>query len=175
MTAGGRASAATPGALTASRPAAVLPLPAPGTGLSRAELSNSGFLVHDFVAPGPRWGAGHRGVDLAAAAGATVLAPWAGTVSFAGVVVDRPLVVLTHADGLRSTLEPVTTDLVVGDRVLAGADVGTVADEASTHCAPSWCLHWGVRRGEEYLDPLALSRVIEAVILLPVHQATPVR
>ena len=146
----------------------VVPVPGAAAGLTRAELLSTGVLVHDFVAPGPRWGAGHRGVDLTSAPGSTVVAPRSGTVSFVGVVVDRPLLVLTHADGLRSTLEPVTTDHAVGDRVLTGEAVAVLADEPSSHCVPAWCLHWGVRRGEEYLDPLALTRVVEAVILLPV-------
>ena len=143
-------------------------LPAPGSaGLSRAELRASGYLVHDFVAPEERWSPGHRGVDLSSAAGATILAPQSGTVSFVGVVVDRPVLVLTHADGLRSTLEPVTSMLAVGDRVAAGDVVAALDETPSSHCAPAWCLHWGVRRGEEYLDPLTLTRVVEPVVLLP--------
>ena len=148
----------------------VLPVPGPTSAAgrpTRAELLERGVLVRDFVDPGPRWGAGHRGVDLAAAAGAPVVAPAAGTVSFVGVVVDRPLIVITHHDGLRSTLEPVTSDLATGSRVGAGERVGSLAPEASTHCAPATCLHWGVRRGEVYLDPLVLLGAAEAVILLP--------
>lgn len=150
----------------------VLPLPVapPASGFSRGELVERGLLLRDFVDPGPAWGAGHRGVDLSAAAGTTVLAPGAGTVTFAGTVVDRPLLVITHPDGLRSTLEPVTTELVPGSRVEAGAAIGTLAAEASTHCAPRHCLHWGVRQGEEYLDPLLVLGAVQAVILLPRQQ-----
>ena len=149
----------------------VLPLPgtAPAQGSSRDELVERGLLLHEFVDPGPAWGAGHRGVDLAAAPGSPVLAPGDGTVTFVGTVVDRPLLVITHPDGLRSTLEPVTTDLPPGARVEAGAAIGTLAPEASTHCAPAYCLHWGVRRGEEYLDPLVVLGVVQAVVLLPQH------
>ena len=161
--------AALPAGLTAGDPTHVLPVPGIGAGISRAELRASGVLVHDFVAPSRRWGAGHRGVDLSAAPASVVLAPRAGTVSFVGVVVDRPLMVLTHDDGLRSTLEPVTTELAVGDRVLRGSPVAALAPAPSSHCAPQWCLHWGVRRGDEYLDPLALTRVVEAVVLLPLR------
>ncbi|WP_093183068.1 M23 family metallopeptidase [Sanguibacter gelidistatuariae] len=154
----------------ASGPDYILPIPAPAPlgRITRAELLDSGLLTRDFVDPGPRWGAGHRGVDLAAGAGTAVVAPAAGTVSFVGVVVDRPLVVITHADGLRSTLEPVTSDLPTGSQVGAGERIGSLAVEPSTHCAPAQCLHWGVRRGEDYVDPLILLGAVEAVILLPV-------
>lgn len=134
---------------------------------TRLDLTRAGVLVHDFVAPAVRWGPGHRGVDLAAAAGSSVLSPGAGTVSFTGVVVDRPLVVVTHPDGLRSTLEPVTGLLPRGAQVRAGEVVGTLEATAASHCAPETCLHWGVRRGEDYLDPLSLLAPREAVILLP--------
>ncbi|WP_066463609.1 M23 family metallopeptidase [Sanguibacter suarezii] len=149
-----------------------LPVPGAGalTGRSRAELLDQGIVLHEFVDPGPAWGAGHRGVDLSLPASSDVLAPRAGTVTFAGVVVDRPLMVITHPDGLRSTLEPVAAGHAVGARVEAGAVVGVLAPEASTHCAPAHCLHWGVRRGEEYLDPLLLLGVVEAVVLLPREQ-----
>lgn len=147
----------------------VLPLPGPASaaGSTRAELVERGVLVRGFVDPGPRWGAGHRGVDLAAEPGAEVVAPSAGIVSFVGVVVDRPLVVLTHPDGRRSTLEPVVSDRVVGTTVSAGDRLGSVATEASTHCAPAQCVHWGVRSGEDYLDPLTLLRAYEPIVLLP--------
>ena len=124
------------------------------------------IVLREFVSPASAWGAGHRGVDLAAPEASTVLAPAAGTVTFVGVVVDRPLMVITHPDGLRSTLEPVVSHHDLGTRVAAGAVVGTLA-EVPTHCAPARCLHWGVRSGEEYLDPLLLLGLVQAVVLLP--------
>lgn len=147
-------------------------LPVPGTGAAgvaptRADLVASGVLVRDFDAPDVRWAAGHRGVDLAHSDHGDVVAPADGTVTFSGTVVDRPLVVLVHPDGLRSTLEPVASELVPGDRVTAGSRVGTVAPVPTNHCAPATCVHWGVRRGEAYLDPLALLGVREPIILLP--------
>lgn len=159
--------AASPGGLYGSGYVLPLPQAAAITARTRAELIDTGIVLHEFVDPGPAWGAGHRGVDLSLPASSDVLAPGAGTVTFAGVVVDRPLMVITHPDGLRSTLEPVVAGHAVGARVEAGAVVGVLAPEASTHCAPAHCLHWGVRRGEEYLDPLLLLGVVEAVVLLP--------
>lgn len=140
---------------------------APPAPFDRASLVASGLLLVDFDPPDAPWLRGHRGVDLAGDVGAPVVSPSAGVVTFAGVVVDRPLVVVTHAGGLRSTLEPVEAPLAVGTAVAAGEGVGTLADGRLSHCAPSSCLHWGVRRGEVYLDPLVLLGVVEPVVLLP--------
>jgi murein DD-endopeptidase MepM/ murein hydrolase activator NlpD len=136
-------------------------------------------VVRGFTAPVHRWSPGHRGVDLAAAAGTPVLAPSDGVVTVAGRVVDRDLVVLRGPGGRRSTLEPVTPGVAVGDVVRRGQQVGVVA-AFPAHCAPVTCLHWGVRRGETYLDPLLLLRPPRAPVLLPLRgwpaagAATPV-
>ena len=120
-----------------------------------------------FDPPQETWGAGHRGVDLAAAVGQPVLAPSDGVVTFSSVVVDRGVVVVTAASGLRSSLEPVTGTVPVGTPVARGQRVGQVSPSTG-HCAPVTCLHWGVRRGETYLDPLALVAP-RRVILLPLR------
>ena len=124
-------------------------------------------LLRRFDPPAQRWSAGHRGVDLAAAPGTSVLAPGHGVVAFAGPVVARDVLTIDHPDGLRSSLEPVTSALVPGFTVAAGEVVGAVADQPS-HCgAPGACLHWGVRRGSAYLDPLGLLPGAGPVVLLP--------
>jgi len=140
-----------------------LPEPPEGAGWTRPV---PGDLVHPFDPPGEEWGAGHRGVDLAAAGGERVRSPAAGTVSFAGRVAGKPVVVVAHADGLRSTFEPVTASLGLGDPVAAGDVVGTL-DAGPGHCAPAGCVHWGVLRGDVYLDPLALLGQAPPIVLLP--------
>lgn len=130
-------------------------------------------VVRRFDAPADPWGSGHRGVDLAAAAGQQVRAPEAGTVSFAGVVAGRPVVVVTHSDGLRSTFEPVLPTSAVGTTVAAGAVVGAVASTPG-HCAPETCVHWGVLRGDAYLDPLSFIAP-RRVVLLPLTVARMIR
>ena len=112
-------------------------------------------VVRPFRAPPTPWSAGHRGVDLAASAGAVVHAAAAGQVTFAGVVAGRGVVVVTHAGGLRTTYEPVDDRVPAGAFVVGGAALGVVAVGAS-HCPPASCLHWGARRGAEYVDPLTL-------------------
>lgn len=126
----------------------------------RWPLAGDPRVLAVFGRPAHRWSPGHRGVDLAADAGQQVVAPAGGTVTFVGRVVDRSVVAVETPDGLRSTLEPVVATAAVGDVVAAGDAVGTVEDLAAgrSHCAPSACLHWGVRRGAGreavYLDPL---------------------
>lgn len=126
-----------------------------------------GALRARFDPPAQRWSAGHRGVDLEAATGTVVSAPAPGTVVFAGPVVDRHVVTVLHDDGLRSSLEPVLAVVEVGTRVAAGEALGTVEPApAATHCSPR-CLHWGVRDGELYVDPLGLVAGTGPVVLLP--------
>lgn len=144
--------------------AGAAPAPVPeGAGWTRPV---PGDVVHPFDPPAEEWGAGHRGVDLAAAAGERVRSPAAGTVSFAGRVAGKPVVVVAHADGLRSTFEPVTASLALGAPVAAGDVVGTL-DAGPGHCAPAGCVHWGVLRGDVYLDPLALLGQAPPIVLLP--------
>jgi murein DD-endopeptidase MepM/ murein hydrolase activator NlpD len=97
-------------------------------------------------------------VDLRVAgegAGGPVRSPADGRLRFVADVAGKPVVVVEHAEGLRSTFEPVTSDLAIGALVTRGQVVGEVTD-APGHCAPLTCLHWGVLRGDTYLDPLAL-------------------
>lgn len=110
-------------------------------------------VVRPFDPPAERWGAGHRGVDLAAAAGSPVLAAAGGTVTYAQSLAGRGVVVVEHG-ATRTTYEPVTAAVAVGTRVAAGTRIGTL--EAG-HCRPADCLHWGWRRGETYLDPMLLG------------------
>ncbi len=124
-------------------------------------------IARAFDPPDKPWLAGHRGVDLSASVGQPVEAPTGGEVTFVGKVAGRGVVVVQHAGGLRSTLEPVENGPPRGTTVSAGDPVGIVA-ETSGHCAPATCLHWGVLRGRVYVDPLSLLG-LGPVILLPLH------
>ena len=114
-----------------------------------------GPVVRAFDPPPRPWLAGHRGVDLAGPAGAPVRSAGDGTILFAGSVAGRGVISVTHADGLRTTYEPVTPSVAAGDRVTAGAVIG-VLDAGHPGCPAVACLHWGLRRGNVYLDPLVL-------------------
>ncbi len=129
-------------------------------------------VVARFDPPTSPYGPGHRGVDLLGHAGQPVRAALAGTVTFAGMLAGRGVVVVSHAD-TRTTYEPVAARVSVGDAVGPGAVVGTLQPFAS-HCAPRVCLHWGWLRGDTYLDPLRLVGA-GPVRLLPLWSDEPGR
>jgi murein DD-endopeptidase MepM/ murein hydrolase activator NlpD len=124
-------------------------------------------ILRSFIAPAHRYGAGHRGVDIATTG--EVRAPADGVVHFTGTVVDRPVLSLAHAGGFLSSFEPVTTTLRTGDAVVRGQVVGEVDTTSTTaHCrAP--CVHFGVRLDGEYLSPLILVGAVPRSVLLPMH------
>ncbi|MER6561851.1 M23 family metallopeptidase [Streptomyces sp. NPDC001027] len=115
-------------------------------------------VVRGWEPPATPYARGHRGVDLAAPPGAPVRAVAAGRVFFAGRVAGRGVVSVeltaTGAPPLRTTYEPVRASVREGDRVTPGQVVGTV-EPSGSHCALT-CVHWGLRRGGTYLDPLSL-------------------
>jgi len=128
-------------------------------------LSPRPAVLRAFDPPAKPWLSGHRGVDLEAAqVGAPLISPAAGTVSFVGTVVDRPVITIDHGNGLRSSFEPVASSLAVGSAVAEGDVLGQVQDG---HCGPAPpCLHWGVRRGEDYVNPLAFVMDLRPSVLL---------
>jgi murein DD-endopeptidase MepM/ murein hydrolase activator NlpD len=130
-------------------------------------------VVREFEPPVLRWLAGHRGIDLATSPGATVRATGPGVVSYAGLVAGRGVVVVRHTGAdypLRTTVEPVSASVVTGQQVTAGDPIGVVADRPG-HCAPAVCLHWGLLRGDTYLDPWQDDKA-GAIRLLPLGAAT---
>ncbi|WP_222193838.1 M23 family metallopeptidase [Modestobacter italicus] len=120
-------------------------------------LAQDPEVTRPFLPPPGPYAAGHRGVDLAGAIGQPVVAAGAGTVAFAGMVAGRPVVSVDHPDGLRTTYEPVRPGVAAGQPVSRGSPLG-VLDGGHAGCPVEACLHWGLRRGEVYLDPLSLLR-----------------
>jgi murein DD-endopeptidase MepM/ murein hydrolase activator NlpD len=112
-----------------------------------------GVLVvqRGFTPPALAWASGHRGVDLVAKPGEAILAAASGTVVFAGSIAGKPVVSIDHG-AVRTTYEPVITGLHVGERVALGQSIGVLG--TGGHCRG--CLHWGLREGKSYLDPLLL-------------------
>jgi len=121
-------------------------------------------VVRPFDPPPRPWLPGHRGVDLAAARAATVHAAGAGTVVYAGVLAGRGVISVAHPGGLRTTYEPVTPAVAAGDTVAAGGELGLI-EAGHPGCPVAACLHWGLRRGDVYLDPLALLGLGRARLL----------
>lgn len=127
--------------------------------------SGSAEIVAGLDPPVEPWQPGHRGVDLAAPEDGQVRAAGAGIVTYAGRIAGVGVIAVTHGD-LRTTYQPVDPAVSAGQRVETGEPVGTLAAPGS-HCAPETCLHWGLLRGDTYLDPLALVPDANAPRLLP--------
>lgn len=129
-------------------------------------LVPSPTVVSGFDPPDTRWGAGHRGVDLAGSPGQVVRSALPGTITFASVLAGRSVVVVDHG-ATRTTYEPVVASVSVGDVVEAGHPIGRL-ELRQSHCLPAACLHWGLIRNPDdvYLDPLSLVGA-QRVRLLP--------
>jgi murein DD-endopeptidase MepM/ murein hydrolase activator NlpD len=112
-------------------------------------------VTRPFQPPPQPWLPGHRGVDLGANPARVVYAAGAGTVAFAGLVAGVAVVSIDHPGGLRTTYEPVTPLVRAGQSVHAGQPIGLLL-AGHPGCPVAACLHWGLRRGSTYLDPLAL-------------------
>ena len=124
-------------------------------------------VIRGFEPPSNDFSVGHRGVDLLSAIGRPVLASLGGTVTFAGVVAGRGVVVVRHGD-TRTTYEPVIAEVRQGEVVHSGARLGTL-EITQSHCFPLVCLHWGWLRDAIYLDPLLLLQEPPKVRLLPLR------
>lgn len=115
-------------------------------------------VVDPFRPPQEPWGPGNRGVDYAVPAGTPVKAAASGEVAFAGPVGGDLHVVVLHGDGLRTSYSFLASVAVRRhDAVEAGATVGTAGGP----------VHFGVRDGDRYVDPLAVLGGRTRVQLLP--------
>lgn len=119
-------------------------------------------VLRAYSPPSSPWGPGHRGVDLAGRPGQAVYAAGPGRVFYADRLAGRGVVAIDHG-ALRTTYLPVRPSVHVGGRVASGTRIG-VLEGGRLHCRVT-CLHWGLRRGALYLDPLNLVR--RQVRLLP--------
>ena len=128
------------------------------------------IVERPFSAPAGPYSPGHRGIDLWAERGAIVRAPAPGVVRVAGRVAGKDVVSIEHADvilgrtGWRSTYEGVTADVRVGDRVARGSRLGTALGRRAGD-AHTQGVHWGVKHGRTYIDPLRLLQ--RRIVLKP--------
>jgi murein DD-endopeptidase MepM/ murein hydrolase activator NlpD len=102
-----------------------------------------------------------------------VLAAAAGVVSYVGPLAGRGVVVIVHGT-LRTTYEPVEAQVKRGAEVTAGQRIGTL-EAGHVGCPVAACLHWGLLRGETYLDPLSVLKEEQVRLLPPVGGPPSVR
>jgi murein DD-endopeptidase MepM/ murein hydrolase activator NlpD len=113
-----------------------------------------GPVIGAFEPPETPFGSGHRGIDVAVAAGTVVVAAEGGVVAFAGPVGGQLFVTVDHGGGLTSTYSWVSSLLVRrGDVVGEGMPIATSG--RGHPGAPVPHLHFGVRQDDVYLDPMA--------------------
>jgi murein DD-endopeptidase MepM/ murein hydrolase activator NlpD len=108
----------------------------------------AGAVVRGFDARAGPYGAGHRGIDIAAPMGEVVRAPAAGRVVFAGPVAGTTWVSVQIAPGVLVTLGPVPEPAVRAGPVRARSPIGRVGP------GHGGSLHLGVRVDGVYVDPL---------------------
>jgi murein DD-endopeptidase MepM/ murein hydrolase activator NlpD len=108
----------------------------------------AGAVVRGFDAQAGPYGAGHRGIDIAAPMGEVVRAPAAGRVVFAGPVAGTTWVSVQIAPGVLVTLGPVPDPAVRAGPVRARSPIGRVGP------GHGGSLHLGVRVDGVYVDPL---------------------
>jgi hypothetical protein len=128
-----------------------------------------GPVVQPFDAPSSEYSAGHRGVDFAAASGTPARAANDGVVTFAGSVAGTLHVTIAHAGDLRTSYSFLSSVGVrVGQPVSRGDVVGLTGGVGTDH--DSSVLHFGLRIGDRYVDPMLLFRprdLTELVRLVP--------
>lgn len=111
-----------------------------------------GPVVRHFEPPPTPYDAGHRGIDLAAAEGATIVAAAAGRVAFAGPVGGAVSISIDHADGIRTTYSYLSSATVrAGQTVARGAPIGRSGRGHPGSAQPPH-VHVGARRGTTYVD-----------------------
>lgn len=154
--------------------ASPLPAAADTAGTSTPEWTRpvDGAVVQPFDAPASPYAAGHRGVDFAAAPGTPVRATGDGVVTFAGAVADTLHVVVAHGSDLRTSYSFLTrVDVRVGQHVARGFVVGLAGSVGPGH--PVGELHFGLRIGERYVDPMVLFAPLDLTKLVHLVPADP--
>jgi murein DD-endopeptidase MepM/ murein hydrolase activator NlpD len=112
-----------------------------------------GPVIRAFDPPDSPYGAGHRGIDIAAPSGSVAVAPADGRVAFAGPVGGRLFVTIDHGGGLESTFSWVSSlEVRRGDVVTAGQPVARTGGGHTGDTVAN--LHFGVRLDDAYVDPL---------------------
>lgn len=146
--------------VTAAMPIEAAAPPAPGPGAPGPAFGTYGWPVHGpvirgFEPPDTAYGPGHRGIDIGAPVGTTVVVPADGRVAFAGPVAGALFVSIDHPDGVRTSFSWLSAVSVeAGDQVRRGDVLGRTGQGHPGIEPPH--LHFGARFGGTYIDPMLL-------------------
>lgn len=133
-----------------------------------ADGTVSRTVLEEFDAPARNWLPGHRGIDIDAPPGSHIVAPASGTITFSGSVGGKNSVSLTLSNGVVLSFEPAISSFPKGTSIEKGATLALVKGH-SDHC-DSRCVHWGARRGGNYIDPRTALTTVR-IILKPVNSS----
>jgi murein DD-endopeptidase MepM/ murein hydrolase activator NlpD len=129
--------------------------PAPGPAYGSYAWPVRGPVLRGFDPPDTPYGSGHRGIDIGAPLGTTVVAAQSGTVAFAGSVAGGLFVSIDHPDGVRTTYSWLSKVSVrTGAAVGRGEPIGRSGPGHPGPGPPH--LHLGARVGSVYIDPMLL-------------------
>jgi murein DD-endopeptidase MepM/ murein hydrolase activator NlpD len=129
--------------------------PAPGPAYGTYAWPVRGPVLRPFDPPDSPFGSGHRGIDIGAPIGTTVVAAGPGRVAFAGPVAGGLFVSIDHPDGVRTTYSWLSGISVrAGDQVDGGQSIGRTGTGHPGPGPPH--LHFGARVGSVYIDPMLL-------------------
>jgi murein DD-endopeptidase MepM/ murein hydrolase activator NlpD len=132
----------------------------------------TGAVIRGFDPPDSPYGAGHRGIDVAAPVGTLVRAPAEGVVSFAGNVGGHLFVTIDHGGGLLSTCSFLSALLVhKGDVVIQGQGIALSGTGHVGDTTPD--VHLGVRLNGGYVDPLDYLSPASVADLIRLAPITP--
>jgi murein DD-endopeptidase MepM/ murein hydrolase activator NlpD len=129
-------------------------------------------VIRAFDPPETAFGAGHRGIDIAAPLGTKVRGAADGVVAFAGRVAGGLFVSVDHPDGVRTTYSWLgSLEVARGDPVDRGHVLGTSGRGHAGLDPPH--LHFGARVGDVYIDPMLLlerGSLVGLVHLAPLEE-----
>jgi murein DD-endopeptidase MepM/ murein hydrolase activator NlpD len=130
-----------------------------------------GPVIRGYDLPESPYGSGHRGIDIAAVVGTTVVSAAPGIVSFAGPVGGALFVSVDHGAGVVSSYSFLSVvDVHKGDVVAEAAPVGR-SGTGHPGITPAH-LHFGVRVDGAYADPMSFLQpagVVSLVRLAPLE------
>lgn len=152
--------------------AVVASLPVTATAAAAAATSAAwvrpvdGAVVRPFVEPAGPYAAGHRGADLTAPAGTPVRAAGDGVVVFAGRIAGALHVTVMHEHGLRTSYSFLSAVAVHQGSTVSRGDVlgsagGAAPDTDGDSGHDGTVVHFGLRVGDRYVDPMSLFAPVD--------------